>query len=69
MGLGEFKNRGQVGVPPGEKIGFNSDQYDISDWQVVSDIYGYVYRVSGVFAGADPGRISRLVVGFMEFFN
>jgi len=37
----------------GKIIGFNSDQYDISDWQVVSDIYGCVYRVSSVFAGAD----------------
>jgi hypothetical protein len=54
-----FKSLGEVGVPPGGRVGkydFTSDRYDISDCQVVSDIYGHVYRVISAFVGADPER-------------
>lgn len=51
-----FKSLGEVGVPPSRRVGkydFTSDRYDISDCQVVSDIYGRVYRA---FVDADPER-------------
>ena len=57
-GLGKIQGpwaSGRSARGPRGKIGFTSDRYDISDWQVVSDsIYGHVYRVSSAFAGADP---------------